>query len=170
MLGIIYEMKKIFFYCLFAFLSILVLSLFSCSKSDDKNGTSIPTASIIGKWDLKSQMRGTTVVPLSACEEQYNQYQFLENLTYVEDWGYTNNGTQCTHYTETNTYSLSNNILITNSFDGIVYQESHSKILELTSTKLSVKTFYRKEKQGTTVTETNIPEQQQVTGFFEKLN
>jgi hypothetical protein len=162
-------MRKIYLTCLFAFVSISVLSLVSCSKSSDDSSSS-QFSSIVGKWDLKAQMKGTTSIPLSACEEQYNQYQFLENLTYIVDWGYTNNGTQCTHYTKTNTYSLSNDILITNSFDGIIYQESHSKILELTSTKLKVKTFYRKEKQGTAITEINIPEEQQGIGIFEKIN
>lgn len=151
-------------------LSLLSVSfLISCSKNDD-NTPSTPVPSIVGKWDLKAKMVGTTAVALYPCEEQYNQFEFFSNLTYVEDEGYTNNGTSCTHYTFSNSYSISNNNLIINDDDGIVQTESHLKIIELTQTKLKLKLFYIKEKQNGVVTsEENIPENQQRTTSFDKI-
>ena len=152
-------------------LALSISTLFSCSKSDDN--TSTPTlSSIVGKWDLKAKMTGTTVVALYPCEEQYNQYQFFENLSAIEDEGYTNGGTSCTHYTYNETYTIANNKLtiIETSSNGQYVYEYRFNILELTSTKLKLKLFYTNEKHNGTLTfEENIPENEQTTSSFEKI-
>ena len=156
--------------------SILLLTLsitifISCSKSDDNN-SSTPLSSIVGKWDLKAKMTGTTNVVLYPCEEQYNQYQFFENLTAIEDEGYTNGGTSCTHYTYNETYTIANNKLtiIETSSNGQYVYEYRFNILELTSTKLKLKIYYTNEKHNGTLTfEENIPESQQTTSSYDKV-
>ena len=153
-------------------LSLLSVSfLISCSKNDD-NTPSTPVPSIVGKWDLKAKMVGTTAVALYPCEEQYNQYQFFENLSAIEDEGYTNGGTSCTHYTYNETYTIANNkltIIETSSIGQYVY-EYRFNILELTSTKLKLKIYYTNEKHNGTLTfEENIPESQQTTSSYDKV-
>ena len=151
--------------------TLITIILFSCSKNDD-NPTTIPLGSIIGKWDLKSKTIGSTIIPLYPCEELYNQYQFFENFTAIEDEGYTNAGTSCTHFTYNETYSITNNKLtiIETSSNGQYVYEYRYNILELTSTKLKLKIYYTNERHNGVLTyEESIPENQQETSSYDKI-
>lgn len=151
-------------------LLLSISTLISCSKNDDN--TSQTQSSIVGKWDLKTRMTGTTPITLYPCEEQYNQYQFFENLSMIEDEGYTNAGTTCVHYTYNGTYNVENNKLTIKetSSNGQYLYEYRFNILELTSTKLKIKLYYINEKHNGTLTfEENIPENQQTTSSFDKI-
>lgn len=152
-------------------LAFIVTTLFSCSNNED-NSNVIPNSTIVGKWDLKSQITGTTNVMLSPCEIQYNQYQFFENLTAIENEGYTNGNTNCTNYTYNQTYKIEDKILtITENSDNNQYVfEYKYKILELTSTNLKIKLYYTSEKsKGKLTDEENIPENEQTTNSYEKI-
>lgn len=152
--------------------ALSISTLISCSKSDD-NPSTTPIPNIVGNWDLKAHMLGTTDFPLDYCEERDSQFRFYSNLTVVETTGYSNSNTgRCDNDIYQETYSVSNNVLtIIRVLNPISYfRETRYNILELTSAKLKLKLFYVKEKQGENpVYEENIPENEQITFLFDKI-
>ncbi len=146
---------------------IVLLILFSCSSED--SSPSFSTSSIVGKWDIKSRMNGTSNVVLTPCEEIYNKIEFLADKTVMSEEGYGTSGS-CKHYTDNFTYNISKDILIIYSTDGIVNQETQFKILELTPAMLKLKKFHSKEiEKGVVKKDISIPENQQITESYDKI-
>jgi hypothetical protein len=167
---LLFRMKKIYLTCLFAILTIWVLSLFSCSKSEDKNETSIPTASIVGKWKLKSSVKNGVPKILSACD-LYGQSEFKENKTIFVLYGsFTNNN--CVPKTANATYDLVGDILIVYGGSASDPNETKSKVISISQTTLVCKDYSNKHLSGNPLTfvETIIPESEQTTYTLERIN
>ena len=113
---------------LFAFVTY---TLFSCSSSDDNN-SSIDTTQLVGTWFLESAKLDGEEVGSS------DKVQFSStNRAYFTYFGYGNNGSDIT---DNANYYISNNNITVSWDDPEPGNETDTfQILELTSTKLKVK-------------------------------
>ena len=154
-------MKKI----LILLLSIVV---FSCSKNDDnqQTNTNFNQQDLIGKWDLKTEVTGTTNNPLDSCEQLYSGYEFKANNTCIEGYGRINPAGTCTNNQYNQTYTLTNNIITVKETNGY---EARYIITELSTTKLKLTLIYSKEVDNGNVYENNPPVGQQTTSSYDKI-
>jgi hypothetical protein len=162
-------MKKIYSICLFAFVSISVLTLFSCSKKDDSS-TTIPNASIVGKWKPVSATKNGVPRVFSACD-LYGFGEFKADKSYNVLYGsFTNN--VCVPKTASATYDLIGDVLIVYGGSASDPNETKSKVISISQTTLVVKSFSNKHLSGnpSTYIETIIPESEQVIGTSERIN
>lgn len=154
-------MKKNIF--LFAFFTI---SLFSCSKSDSEP---ISKSSIIGKWQLVSATKNGINVPLSICEKEFGYLEFFPDNTLIFNEGYTSGGTECRNYKYNETYILVDDVLTMREEKENYLNKSFSKVVELNSNVLKIKTYYSMEIYNGVVSENTVPENEQVTVTLNKI-
>jgi hypothetical protein len=153
---------------LFLLISIV---LFSCSKNDDNSSSATLTPTfnsqdLIGKWDLKSSVTGTTNNPLDSCEQLHSGYEFKVNNICIEGYGRINPAGTCTNNQYNQTYTLTNNIITVKQTNGY---EARYNITELSTTKLKLTLIYSKEVYNGNVYENNPPVGQQTTSSYDKI-
>jgi hypothetical protein len=142
---------------------VLIISfvIFSCSKNDDNQ----QSQDLIGKWDLKSHITGTTNDPLDYCEQLYSGYEFKTNGTCIDGYGRLN-ANVCTNNQYNQTYTFVNNILSVKEINGF---EARYNVIELSSTKLKLTQTYSKEIDNGTVYEHNLTASEQITSSYDRI-
>lgn len=149
---------------------LIAIVLFSCSNDDNSSSAAVtPTFNsqdLIGKWDLKSSITGTTNNPLNSCEQIHSGYEFKTNGTCIEGYGRVNVSGVCVNNQYNQTYTLTNNIITVKQTNGY---EARYNITELSTTKLKLTLIYSKEVNNGTVYENNPPINQQTTSSYDKL-
>jgi hypothetical protein len=141
------------------------IAILSCSKDNDNQPLNFNSQNLIGRWDLKSRVTGTTVDTLNSCEELHSGYEFKTNLTCIEGYGRFNIN-NCTNNQYNQTYSFTNNLLTVRQTNGY---EARYNILELSTTKLKMTLTYSKEVNNGAVYEYNPTVNEQQTTSYVKM-
>lgn len=170
-LGIINRMKKINSIFLFAFVSIALLNMVSCSKKDD-GSTAVANASIVGKWKSVSATKNGVAVVFSPnpCPTNNNYTEFFVNNT-VTSSGLRSSGSLCVPYSTSSSYDIQGDLLIvsTNGSDPVT---TKSRIISITETTAITKQIYDKHLSGNppVFVEIFIPESEQITYTAQRIN
>ncbi len=117
---LLFKMKKIYLICLFAFVSISVLSLVSCSKNDEVEQIStdktVTNPTVNGKWRVVSKVKNGVNIPLDNCI-QNTFIKFSPNRAYSQETSkYNTSSLICLQKYDFGTYTYSNNNLEANEF------------------------------------------------------
>jgi hypothetical protein len=168
-------MRKIYSICLFAFVSISVMSFVSCSKKDDSS-SAIPNASIVGKWKgVSATKNGVAIVYQNPCPTDNNYVEFLADKSLIASVNVLRNSGSpnsfCQLQVFNQTYDVEGDILITYR-TGNEPSTIKSKIISITTNELVTKQFYDKHLTGNPPLPVEIitPESEQIISTSQRIN
>ena len=146
-----------------ALLSFALITLLSCSNSNDNN---TEQGNIANKWHLTSILENGTPITGYTCNTNFDITEFTEDGFSITKYADTNSNNVCTQYTENGNYTVASNILedIQRNSNNVIIYKARYKITELTSTtlKLSLLYLYETNANGTNPYTSNYVEGEEV--------